>query len=288
MILVTGAAGVSGSAVVRELSRQKIPARALVRSKQRAAALGDLPGIEVVEGDLSKPDTLEGPLAGVTRALLISSSSPSMVETQCAFIDAAKRAGVAHVTKLSGLELGFDSSKFLFTRMHAEIEKYLEASGPKWTQLRPSQFMQVYLRDAKTIAATQTLALPMGDITMAPVDIEDLAKIAIGVMTQPGHEGRRFTITGPEALDMLTIAGHLSHLLGKPIRYVPITPEQRREGMLKNGAPQWSADALFDQAVERLRNPRASVDLSTHRLFSVEPTAFVAFLARNARAFLNP
>jgi uncharacterized protein YbjT (DUF2867 family) len=288
MILVTGAAGVSGSAVVRELSRQKVSARALVRSKQKAAALGDLPGIELVEGDLSKPDTLLGPLDGVTHAMLISSSNPSMGETQCAFIDAAKRAGVAHVTKLSGLEIGFDITKFVFTRMHAEIEKYLEASGMKWTQLRPGQFMQVYLRDAKTIAATQTLPLPMGDVTMAPVDVEDLAKIAIAVMTRPGTEGRRFTITGPEALDMLAIAGHFSHVLNKPIRYVPLTPEQRREGMLKNGAPQWSADALFDQAVERLRNPRAAVDLSTHRLFSVEPTPFATFAAQNARAFLSP
>src|SRR5262249_17336519 len=94
MILVTGAAGLSGSAVVRELAKQRMTVRALARHSAKARGLGELPGVEVHEGDMSSPETLDRALEGVTKALMISSSTHQMVEVQCSFIDTAKRAGV--------------------------------------------------------------------------------------------------------------------------------------------------------------------------------------------------
>ena len=163
MILVTGASGWSGSAVIREFARRKTPVRALVRSRARARDLETLPDVELVEGDMRRPDTLEPVLRGVERALMVSSSDPQMLETQCTFIDAAKRAGVRHVVKFSGKEsgAGFDAKRFRFTRMHEEIETYLERSGLAWTHLRPSQFMQVYLREAPSIVSKGALPLPL-------------------------------------------------------------------------------------------------------------------------------
>src|SRR5262245_61051444 len=150
MILVTGAAGLNGSAIVREFSRRGVAVRALVRERSRAVALAELPYVELVEGNMARAETLDRMLEWIDRALMISSSNPQMLETQCRFVDACKGAGVAHVVKFSGKEssIGFDASKFLFTRMHEEIERYLEESGLVWTLLRPTQFMQVYLRGA--------------------------------------------------------------------------------------------------------------------------------------------
>ncbi|GAB3882907.1 hypothetical protein GCM10029964_041390 [Kibdelosporangium lantanae] len=93
MILVTGATGRPGSAVIREFVRQGTPVRALVRDRAKAAWLAKLPRVEVVYGDMLRPETLD--LVGVDRVLMISSAGPAMLETQCTFIDAARRAGSA-------------------------------------------------------------------------------------------------------------------------------------------------------------------------------------------------
>lgn len=226
MILVTGAAGLSGSAVVRELSRNGVPVRALVRSRAKAGSLAALPGVDLVEGDMARAGTLGSALEGVDRALMMSGADPQMVETQCRFANACKTAGVAHVVKLSGKEssIGFVAESFRFARMHAEIERHLEASGLAWTHLRPSQFMQVYLREAPTVASQGLLLLPLDDAKLSPVDIEDIAKIAFVLLTRGGHQSRAFDITGPQALSMAEIATAIGQAIGRPVRYRSISP----------------------------------------------------------------
>src|SRR3982074_2267105 len=145
MLLVTGASGLNGGAVVRRLSAQGVPVRALVRNRNRATDLASLPGVEVVEGDMAHPETLADPLRGVDRAMLTSSSDPAMLDVQSNFIDAAKQAGVEHVVKLSGIMPEIDSD-FRFARMHGQIEQHLEASGMAFTHLRAGEFMQAYFR----------------------------------------------------------------------------------------------------------------------------------------------
>src|ERR1700682_42739 len=145
MLLVTGASGLNGGAVVRRLSAQGVPLRALVRSLSKGADLATLPGVELVTGDKARPETLVGPLRGVERALLISSSDTAMLEVQSNFIDAARDAGVRHVVKLSGIMPEIDSA-FRFARMHGLAERKLEESGMDFTHLRAGEFMQAYFR----------------------------------------------------------------------------------------------------------------------------------------------
>lgn len=136
--------------------------RALVRDQAKAAVLGIPDTVEVAEGDMLKPATLGGVLDSVERALMISGPDERMLETQCTFIAAAKRAGVRHILKFSGMGCWGDA-KFRFARMHAEVERYLEGSGVAWTHLRPSTFMQTFLREVPTILYEHTLNLPMAD-----------------------------------------------------------------------------------------------------------------------------
>ena len=285
MILVTGAGGLSGGIVVRECARQNVPVRALVRTQAKAAALQSLPGVEVVEGDMLRPETLGAALHGVTRSLVISSADSRMVETQCRFIDACKQAGVAHVVKFSGAEPDFDASKFLFARMHEEIERYLERSGVAWTHLRPSQFMQVYLREAPSIIAKNALFLPLANIQLAPIDLEDVGKIACKLLRDGGHEGQSYDMTGPEALTMSDIAQRISAATGRTIRYVAVTPEERRRMLTAAGLPQFLVDALDDQTRERLRRQTSRLCLGAHQAFGVKPTTFAEFAQRHAAAF---
>ena len=284
MILVTGASGLSGSAVIREFARQQYPVRALVRSRAKARVLETLSTVELVEGDMLRPETLADALSGVERVLMISSADQQMLETQCAFIEAAKKAGVRHIVKFSGLNSALDSP-FLFTRMHAEIERYLEHSGLAWTHLRPSQFMQVYLREVPTIVAESAFFLPLEDAKLTPVDIEDIAKAAFALLHTPGHEGKSYEMTGPEALSMTEIAEQISLAIGKTVRYVNISQAERRRALLAAGVPPYLADVLDVQARERRKGTEAVVHPETHAALDIRPTTFAEFARRNAAAF---
>jgi uncharacterized protein YbjT (DUF2867 family) len=287
MILVTGAAGRSGSAVVREFAGNGVPVRALVRNAEKAGPPDGLRGVEVVEGDMARAATLGPALKNISRVLLVSTSDPHMVETQCRFIDACKASGVGHVVKFSGREscIGYDAQNFRFTRMHEEIERYLQGSGLVWTHLRPSQFMQVYLREAPAIAATGVMQLPLEDVKLSPVDIDDVARIAFAILVQGGHEGRAFNVTGPQALSMADIAAFIGEAIGRPVRYQNVIPEERRRMLHAAGLPLFMLDALDEQSAERRRHPESRIDLGAHKMFAVKPTTFAEFARRHAAAF---
>ncbi|MFD2052900.1 SDR family oxidoreductase [Mesorhizobium calcicola] len=289
MILVTGATGLNGKAIVREFARQKHEVRALVRDPARASAAGldELAGVQLVEGDMRRPETLGAALDGIDCVLMISTATEDMTETQGRFIDACKQAGVAHAVKFSGAEsnIGYDATKFRFTRMHEEIERYLEGAGMAWTHLRPSQFMQVYLRDAPTIAAEGAFHLALGDTELSPVDVEDIAKVAFRLLRDGGHDGESLDMTGPEALTMSDVAARISQATGRPVRYVDVSPEVRRCNLLASGISAGFADALDEQLAERLRRPKSRVHLATHEMFGVRATPFVEFARRHAAMF---
>ncbi|GAA0267858.1 SDR family oxidoreductase [Actinomadura nitritigenes] len=287
MILITGANGRPGSATVREFARNKEPVRALVRDPAKAGDLRELPGVEVVQGDMLWPETLQDALAGVDRALMISGAGPLMLETQCTFIDAAIRAGVGHIVKLSGKDSidGFDNEKFRSSRSHEQIQRYLLASDVKWTILQPSQFMHVYFEEVPDIVASGELRLPLGDTTLAPIDIDDIAKVAYKVLTTSGHEGRVYPMTGPEAFTMAEAAGYISDAIGKPVRYVDVSSEEKSRAWLEAGYPPPRATAFAQLFEERRRLGRSSVDLSTHLRLGIEPTTFAQFARRYADIF---
>ncbi|KAB2384868.1 SDR family oxidoreductase [Actinomadura montaniterrae] len=287
MILVTGANGRPGSAVVAEFARHGEPVRALVRDPAKAEGLRELPGVEIVHGDMLWPETLESALAGVDRVLMISSAGPQMLETQCTFIDAASKAGVGHIVKFSGQEStdGFDPERFRSTRSHEQIQRYLIASGTPWTLLRPSQFMHVYFEEVPDIVGSGELRLPLGDTTLAPIDIDDIARIAYAVLTTPGHEGETYAMTGPEALTMAEAARHIADAIGKPVRYVDVSSEDKQRAWLEAGYPPPRAAAFAQLFEERRSLGTSTVDLSTHRRFGIEPTSFAQFARRNADVF---
>ena len=284
MILVTGATGLSGGVLVRLLSARGIPVRVLVRNPARAEALSSLPNVEIVEGDMARPGTLSGPLSGVDRAMLISSSDASMLEVQSNFIDAAKAAGVEHVVKLSGIMPEVDSP-FRFARMHGEIEQKLERSGMAFTHLRAGEFMHSYFRQVPAIVGRGALFLPMEDARIASIDVPDIAEAAVVVLTTPGHEGKIYPLTGPEALSMTEVARKLSTATGRTISYVNVAPEQARQAQLDAGVPQYRADALAELFAERRKGKEARVWPTIETIIGRRATSFDEFAARYAAIF---
>jgi uncharacterized protein YbjT (DUF2867 family) len=158
---------------------------------------------------------------------------------------AAKAAGVEHAVKLSVLGVGADAP-VSFSRWHAAGEEALRSSGLEWTFLRPNGFMQNTLRDAGTIREQGRFSSPLGDAAVSWVDVRDIADVAARVLTEPGHAGKAYTLTGPAALTHADVAATLARNAGREVEYVPVPDEAAHEGMLAAGIPGPYADALIE------------------------------------------
>ncbi len=284
MILVTGATGLNGKELLSRLSAIGVRARALVRSMAKADGLVSLPGVEIVASDMARPETLAEALRGVDRAMLISSSDPMMFEVQSNFIDAARKAGVKHVVKLSGIMPELDSP-FRFARMHAEIEHKLEDSGLAYTHLRAGEFMPAYFRQVPAMIGKGMFFLPMEDAKIASVDVGDIAEVAALTLTSPGHEGKTYPLTGPEALTMAEVAQKISTVTGKTIRYVNVAPEDAKKAQLAAGQPAYMVDALAELFAERRKGKESQVSSVVQTLLGRSATSFDEFAARHAAIF---
>ncbi len=284
MILITGATGTTGREIVEELRKGGATGvRALVRDPARAGVVRDA-GFETVAGDFERPESLAAALEGVERALLLTPPTPQTFELQRNFIEAAKRAGVKHVVKLSAI--GADSaSPEGFGKWHGQSEEFLKSSGLEWTMLQPNFFMQNLLGQARQVAATGSVFQPVGDARASFVDTRDIAAVVARTLTEEGHEGQTYVLTGPEALSYHDVAAKLSEAAGRTIGYVPISPEQFREGALAAGLPEWLVAAL-ERLNELFASGRAAeVSDAVRRVARREPTTFGQFARDHAGEF---
>jgi uncharacterized protein YbjT (DUF2867 family) len=242
MILVTGATGNVGSELVKLLVGMGEQPRALVRDPDKSAPL-QAAGVEVVQGDLGEPDTLDAALQGVDRAFLVTPAGPDQVELETSFIDAAKRAGGVGVVKLSLIDASADSPVAI-TRAHHEIEGVLKQSGLPWTILQPHYFMQNLLHSAQPIMAVGRFYGCLGDGRVGTVDVRDVAAVAAACLTEPGHDGKTYVLTGPESITAARMGEELAGVLGKEVRYVDLPAEKYRSNLLQFGVPESLASDL--------------------------------------------
>jgi uncharacterized protein YbjT (DUF2867 family) len=203
---------------------------------------------------------------------------------QAGFIEAARKAGVHHVVKLSGIIPDRDSP-FRFARMHAEIERRLEDSAMAFTHLRAGEFMPAYFRQVPTIIAKGALFLPMEDARIASIDVGDIAEVAATALTTPGHEGKVYPLTGPQSLTMTEVAAKLSAATGRTIRYVNVSPEEARRAQLAAGMPAYLVDALAELFAERRKGKESLVSPMVETILGRPATTFDEFAARNAAIF---
>ncbi len=282
MIVVTGATGHIGSELVRHLSAKSVSVRALTRDSRRAESLR---GVEWVRGDLRDARSILDLLRGADRMFLLTSNSDDMQTVQTNAIEAARNAGVSYVVKGSALGAS-DHSKSPIGKAHYEVERALQESGMAWTILRPHVFMQNLLDLAPTIAREGTIRAASGDGKIPFIDTRDIAAVAAVALTTSGHGGKKYVLTGPEALSYGDVARIIGTVVGRPVDYVAESTEEARERLVRAGTPDWMIEsALALAAYQRAGGPTAVVSKTVEEVLGRSPRSFAEFVQDHASAF---
>ncbi|MCR6481844.1 NAD(P)H-binding protein [Amycolatopsis sp. OK19-0408] len=276
MILVTGASGTVGSALLAELRALGAPARPAYRDPARA-------GDGAVVLDLADPAGFPAALEGVDAMFLLAPTNPAQTALELSAVAAARAAGV-RVVKLSVWRA--DEGLTPIARLHRPAEEALAASGLRWTLLRPNFYLQNFLRQP-TIRTEGVFSLPRIEAPISFADTGDIARVAARVLTTDGHDGRVYDITGPEALTYAEAADRFSAVLGKPVRYLGPPDEEARAAMLARGLPEFQADALIEVARAYRHGGAERVTPVVGELTGRPATTFEEFVRAN-RAVFSP
>ena len=282
--LVTGASGQIGGALVEELVRRGAQTRAMVRTEERATGLAAR-GVDAVVADFERPESLPEALDGVDRVFLMSRDVPKQPMMEGALIEAATRAGVERIVKLSASGAGPDNPVALMRR-HAQAERTLEDSGLEYTVLRPQLYMQNFLRFGPSIAAEGRFTAPMGERRFALVDVRDVARVAAAALIEETHTGATYIVSGPEALSYGEAAETIGAAIGKEVAYEAAEPQAFRENLLaERGLPRWRADDLAFIASAYGEGEGELVSDVVHRVGGSKPRTFAEFVKDHANHF---
>jgi len=238
-ILVVGATGHVGREVAKKLKAVGRKLRVMTRDPTRAAGRG-IASDKVVTGDLRDPVSLAAAVAGVEKAYYATPDPEDNVAMLENFLAAAGSAGIGHVVRLSARSADINSKDDL-ARRHGLAEQALERSGLAWTHIRPSWFMQMMFE----YAPGGRMELPGGDGRIGWIDTRDIADMAVTALTEPGHEGKRYIISGPEALGYGDLARAMSEATGRDFAYVDMAPEDYRRQALARGDEAWYVDLVL-------------------------------------------
>ncbi|TQF01825.1 NAD-dependent epimerase/dehydratase family protein [Kitasatospora acidiphila] len=245
-ILVTGATGNVGRHVVVQL----LAAGAAVRALARDPELAELPrGVKVVGGDLSRPDTLEGALAGSDTVFLIwpfltTDGAPAVLEA------VAQHARRIVYLSSSGVSDDAERQTDPINQLHADMERLIEGSGLLWTFLRSNTIASNARGWAEQIRTTHLVRGP--DIAATAVIHErDVAAVAVRALTDDGHTGMKHVLTGPQVLSRAEQVHAIGEAIGHPTRFEKVPVGVARQQMLADGRPPALVEALLASAEKR-------------------------------------
>ncbi|HEY9648030.1 MAG TPA: SDR family oxidoreductase [Chroococcidiopsis sp.] len=246
-VLVTGSTGTVGTEVITALVNAGLPVRAAYNSSRSQAKLLALGVADTVQLDMTDASSLDAAFAGVSRAFLLVPFTPQIVTLGTALIDAAQRASVAHVVRLSAFGAS-PTAPILAGQWHNQLDDHLKASGLPHTILQPSFFMQNFITFYGSMIKEQNaLYLPYGDAPVNWVDARDIAAVTATCLQQPTpHLGKTYVVTGGQALSTADIAALFTAALGRAIAYHDIPESAATDAMRQMGTPEILVQALTE------------------------------------------
>jgi uncharacterized protein YbjT (DUF2867 family) len=236
MILVTGASGNAGGAVVRALLDAGEEVRALVREADRSV----LPaGVDVATGDLNRPETLRAPVTGVKAAFLLSG-----YDGLAEMLSQMRHAGVERAVLLSSSAAPSADTTNAVARYHIASEAAVRESGLGWTFLQPNSFMTNTLQWVPQLREGNPVRAPFAHVRVATIHPDDIGAFAAEALTSKAHEGRAYRLSGPESLLPADRVRVLSEVLGRELRFEGQPNEEARAEM-SEAMPAEYVDAFF-------------------------------------------
>jgi uncharacterized protein YbjT (DUF2867 family) len=281
MYLVTGATGHVGGAVARQLQEQGRGVRALVRDPSGAASLPA--GVELAVGDLDDPDGVSKAVAGVGAIFLMHVGTGT--EQTRTMIAAARDAAVPRIVLLSSAGarlLPLDDNPM--GAAFAAREQLLRESGLGVTYLRPSAFASNAFAWREGIRAGKVTD-PTGDGVLAVMDPEDIARVAVAALTDDGHAGKAYLLTGPQALTARQQVATIADVTGRLVDFQDVAPHEFAQAAIKQGTPPEQA-RLMERLNEVFR-ARRSVNITddVENVTGTAPATFRDWCERHADAF---
>ncbi len=285
-ILVTGAGGQLGRAIVTELLR--LGATRVVAASRHPDKLSHFAtqGVEIRQADFDRPETLRSAFAGVERMAMVSTAEldvPGKRLTQHrAAAAAAAQGGVQHVVYTSAPS-PYPTAESSLNDDHFWTEAALFAAPFTWTVLRNQLYLELLLMAAGPATQTGQLFSATGGRGRAYVSREDCARAVAGALTKAQHS-EILDVTGPAAVTQAELAALFGKLTGKAVTHVEVPPEGLRQGLLQAGLPPALAKALVEFDVAASQGYHALVTPTVERLTGSKPVAVEEFLAKHLPA----
>jgi uncharacterized protein YbjT (DUF2867 family) len=289
LFLVTGAGGMvgaTGNHAARQLLARKLPVRAFVhRADARAEQLKAL-GAEIVVGDLRDIETVRRALRGVRRAYFTYPIVDGLLEATTVFAAAGRETGLEAMVNMSQITARPDHPSPA-ARQHWLAERILDWSGIAVTHLRPPFFLENLLFfAAETIGSESKIYLPFGKGRHAPVAGEDLARVIVGALLDPGpHRGKTYIPTGPRSLTIAEMAAVFGRALGRPVQYVEIPVEKWRQILARLPVQSHFLDHITRVAEAHQRGEFDAVSDVVQQIGGSPPKSLEAFIDEHRKAF---
>jgi NAD(P)H dehydrogenase (quinone) len=282
-----GSHGATGNHAARQLLTKGLPVRAFVHhDDDRSAALKAL-GAQIVVGDVGDFNTVRAALEGVRRAYFTYPLADSLLAATTTFAAAGKQAGVESIVNMSQLTARPDHASPA-ARGHWLAERVLDWSGIGVTHIRPPYFLENLLTIANpaTIRTEGKIYLPYGQGRHAPIAGEDLARVAVGVLINPGpHHGKTYAATGPVSLSMAEQADTFSRVLDRPIQYVDIPVENWGRALSQGGFPPLLVKHLCHVAETHKHGEQDMATDVVETVGGTPPKSLETFIRDNRAAF---
>ena len=290
VIAVTGASGQLGKRIIELLIEQN--AGKVVGITRTPANLADLAGrgAEIRHGDFDYPEQLERAFAGVDRVLIVSTDALGRPGGRIAHhvdaVRAAENAGVTHAAYTSFI--GPRPTTYMSVpNDHFQTELAIAQSKLTWTFLRNNQYTEMLLMGLPQAVATGQLFTAAGSGGRSYVTREDCARAAVAALLSDFEGHRILDITGPAAVTQDEIAAIAGEIAGKPVRHIPLSPEDMKKGMLGTGMPEMFVDILLEFDTATAQGYLAVVTPTVKELTGREPTSVREFLTANRGAILQ-
>ena len=251
-------------------------------ARHPAQVTGAAATAQTVAGDYRDPRSLARALAGVRTAFLVTTGVAGDDDER--FLRAARTAGVQRVVKLSAAAVLDEQAGDLITRWQRRNEDLLRACGLEWTLLRPRAFASNTLSWAPSVRSARTVRALYGTSASACVDPRDVAEAAARVLTEEGHAGRAYTLTGPEAVTAVGQTRQLGRLLGVPLRFEELSLDDARAA-LAGRYPAPVAQALLESAERQRAGAKAGVEDTVATLTGRPAGTFRAWAGDHLAAF---